>query len=140
MNGCYRHIEKGVLVEPFIGNGLTLPTDYKFYVFGGRVEYIQVHLNREHAHRWILFDRSWRRVSSPTTDPDPIAPITINAMTDAAEQLGQQFDFVRIDFYEVDGAPLFGEMTFYPGSGLDPFDPISLDTEMGALWRQALSS
>jgi TupA-like ATPgrasp len=136
----YRHIEKGVLVEPFIGDGKTLPIDYKFYVFGGRVEYIQVHLNREHAHRWILFDRLWQRVSSPTPSPDPLEPISISAMMDAAEQLGQQFDFVRIDFYEVDGAPLFGEMTFYPGSGLDPFDPVSLDTEMGAFWRRAVSS
>jgi hypothetical protein len=136
----YRHIEKGVLVEPFIGDGYILPIDYKFYVFGGRVEYIQVHLNREHAHRWILFNRLWQRVSSQTSDPDPLAPISINAMMNAAERLGQQFDFVRIDFYEIDGAPLFGEMTFYPGSGLDPFDPVSLDTEMGAFWRHATIS
>jgi TupA-like ATPgrasp len=136
----YRHIEKGMLVEPFIGDGDLLPIDYKFYVFGGRVEYIQVHLDREHTHRWILFDRLWQRVSSLTSDLDPIAPISLNAMIDAAEQLGQQFDFVRIDFYEVNSVPLFGEMTFYPGSGLDPFDPVALDKKMGALWRQARST
>lgn len=61
-------------------------------------------------------------------------------MMDAAEHLGQLFSFVGIYFYEVDGAPLFGEMTFYPGSGLDPFNPVSLDTEMGAFWRRAVSS
>jgi len=49
----------------------------------------------------------------------------------------QGFDFVRTDFYEDAGRPLFGEMTFYPGSGLDPFEPDDLDLELGALWRAA---
>jgi len=42
-----------------------------------------------------------------------------------------------VDFYEVDGRPLFGEMTFYPGSGLEPFDPPELDLAMGEYWRAA---
>jgi hypothetical protein len=48
--------------------------------------------------------------------------------------LGADFDFVRIDFYDVGGIPRFGEMTFYPGSGLDPFDPPELDHELGRYW------
>jgi hypothetical protein len=134
----YRHIEKGVLVEAFIGDATKLPVDYKFYVFGGRVEFIQVHLEREHAHRWILFDRNWQRVSARTADADPVQPKSIGAMIHAAEKLGAAFDFVRVDLYEVGGAPLFGEMTFYPGSGLDPFDPDGLDITLGAYWRRAI--
>jgi len=41
---------------------------------------------------------------------------------------------VRVDFYEIDGHPRFGEMTFYPGSGLDPFDPPALDAMLGDRW------
>ena len=55
----YGHIEPGLLVEPMIGDGETLPIDYKLFVFGGRVEYVQVHLDREQNHRWIVFDRHW---------------------------------------------------------------------------------
>ena len=58
-------------------------------------------------------------------------------MVAAAEKLGAGFDFVRVDFYEVGGRPLFGEMTFYPGSGLDKFAPVTLDTELGKLWLAA---
>ena len=58
-------------------------------------------------------------------------------MIDAAEELGRDFDFVRVDFYEVDGRPRFGEMTFYPGSGLEPVEPPWLDLEMGRQWREA---
>lgn len=58
-------------------------------------------------------------------------------MIEGAEALAHDLDFVRIDFYEIDGRPRFGEMTFYPGSGLDPFDPAELDIIMGALWLSA---
>ncbi len=130
----YRGVPRGLLVEPFVGDGVTLPVDYKLYVFHGRVAFIQVHLNREHRHRWMLFDRDWTRVSSPTNDAAPCRPTSLARMIGGAETLARGFDFVRTDFYEIDGQPRFGEMTFYPGSGLDPFDPPKLDQALGALW------
>lgn len=135
----YPHIPRGLLVEPFIGEGHQLPIDYKFYVFAGRVEYVQVHLDRAGRHRWILMDRDWRRVSSLTTDSDPLPPSQLAQMIKAAEELSQDFDFVRVDLYEVGGHPYFGEMTFYPGSGLDRFDPVSLDGIIGSHWIRAKS-
>jgi TupA-like ATPgrasp len=133
----YAHIPRGLLVEQFIGEGRQLPIDYKFYVFAGRVEYVQVHLERAGRHRWILLDRNWRRVSAQSSDADPLPPVNLVRMTEVAEELGQSFDFVRVDLYEVGGHPYFGEMTFYPGSGLDPFDPISLDFVIGQHWTRA---
>lgn len=133
----YPHIPRGILIEPFVGTAPELPTDYKLYVFGGRVEFVQVHLGRTNRHRWIVFDRDWRRVSAPSADADPARPDTLPVMIAAAEQLAKGFDFVRVDLYEVEGRPLFGEMTFYPGSGLDPFNPVSLDLEMGRHWSAA---
>ena len=133
----YANIPRGLLVEPFVGEDDTLPVDYKIYTFGGRATHIQVHLDRENRHRWILFDLEWRRVSNPTADPDPAAPESLNELVAAAEKLGAGFDFVRVDFYEVGGRPLFGEMTFYPGSGLDKFSPVTLDAELGKLWLAA---
>lgn len=131
----YRSVPKGLLVEPFVGRAGQLPVDYKIYVFGGRAEFVQLHLEREHDHRWVLFDRVRRPVSRPSPDTNALTPASLNAMLQAAELLGRGFDFVRIDFYEVDGKPRFGEMTFYPGSGLDPFDPVELDGVLGQRWR-----
>jgi len=136
----YAHIPRGILVEPFIGDGDQLPIDYKFYVFAGHVEYIQVHLGRGSRHRWLVYDRDWQRVSARADAAAPPPPVTLDRMIAAAETLGQGFDFARVDLYEVAGRPLFGEVTFYPGSGLDPFDPVSLDTEMGAHWLRARES
>lgn len=132
----YAHVPRGLIVEPFIGDGGALPIDYKLFVFGGRVQYIQVHLGREHHHRWVVFDRDWRCVSLPTQDcPHP--PATLAEMVAAAEELARPFDFVRVDFYEAGGRPLFGEMTFYPGSGLHRIEPAALDFAMGAHWLAA---
>lgn len=133
----YARIPRGIIVEPFVGAAPMAPIDYKFYVFAGRVAYIQVHLGRGERHRWFLLDRQWRRVSALTHEPDPARPVTLRRMIAAAERLGAGRDFVRIDLYEIDEQPLFGEMTFYPGSGLDRFDPVGLDTVLGADWLLA---
>jgi len=136
----YAQLPRGIIVEPFIGPGPVLPLDYKVFVFGGRAEFVQVHLDREGRHRWLVFDRDWQRQSAPTADRDPPRPVALEAMLRAAETLGRGFVFVRVDLYEVDGVPRFGEMTFYPGSGLERFDPVALDEQMGMKWRAAVAA
>lgn len=133
----YAHIPRGILVEPFVGDQDNLPIDYKIFVFGGVATHVQVHLEREKGHRWIVFDRNWTRVSAITSDPDPAPPKSLQHMLEAAERLSRGFDFVRCDFYEIGGMPKFGEMTFYPGSGLDKFNPITLDVAFGQYWLDA---
>ena len=128
----YRDIPKGCLIEPFIGVGDALPVDYKIYVFHGVAAFVQVHLDRASGHRWVVHDLDWKRLS----DDAPIIPrpSALAEMIRAAEALATDFSFARVDFYQPAAKPLFGEMTFYPGSGLDPFDPPELDTIMGAMW------
>lgn len=137
---AYGEMPLGLLVEPYLGEGTALPIDYKLFVFDGRTRFVQVHLGRATNHRWIVFDLQWRRVSLPTDDVDPMRPASLGRMIAAAETLGARFDFVRVDFYEVGGRPLFGELTFYPGSGLEKVSPPALDERMGAWWRYAIAA
>lgn len=132
----YRDVPRGLLIEPFVGDGQTLPVDYKLYVFHGRVEAIQVHIDRETCHRWMIFDRNWCGISTNADRLSVPEPTSLPLMIDGAEALGKAFGFVRVDFYDVGGVPRFGEMTFYPGSGLDPFHPPKLDKLLGEYWRQ----
>lgn len=134
---AYAHVPLGLLVEPYVGTGPVLPVDYKCFVFGGRVEFVQVHLDRAGAHRWIVMDRAWRRVSPASGNPEPTAPASLAGIVDAAETLARGHDFLRADFYEVGGRPLFGELTLYPGSGLLPVRPAALDRRMGEHWARA---
>jgi hypothetical protein len=137
----YARIEPQLLVEPFIGREGALPTDYKFFVFGGRAEFVQVDTDREHSHKRVLLDRNWRRLPAelqfPMEKRDVPPPASLPAMLEAAEALSRGFDFVRVDLYEVEGRPLFGEMSFYPGSGLDRFKPVSFDALFGEYWLEA---
>ena len=137
----YGKIEPQLLVEPFVGNGRSLPTDYKFFVFGGRAEFIQIDTDREHAHKRAIFDRDWRRLpvelQYPQERREIPRPASLASMIEAAETLSRGFDFVRVDLYEVEGRPLFGELTFYPGSGLDRFRPAAFDRLFGSCWLEA---
>ncbi|MEO5577517.1 MAG: ATP-grasp fold amidoligase family protein [Sphingomicrobium sp.] len=133
----YRAARRLLLVEPYIG-GVALPHDYKVYVFGGRAEVVQLHVGRGQRHRWSQFDRDW----TPLSD-DPIeaeAPAQLADLLAAAEAMAGQEDFLRVDFYCEGGRLLFGEYCLYPGSGLDPFRPVSLDLMLGARWCAAHSA
>ena len=106
-------------------------------MFGGVAEIVQFHVGRGADHRWTQFDRDWQPLSE-----DPIAalaPSTLKQMLAAAERLAGAKDFLRVDFYEVDGKLWFGEFCLYPGSGLDPFKPDALDIALGEKWRLARS-
>ncbi len=131
----YRHVPRGLLIEPFIGTPPVLPVDYKLFVFHGRVEAIQVHLDRAGNHRWWLFDRAWKPLSHRLPAGTIRPPKTLAQMIEGAEILAAGFDFVRIDLYDAGTVPRFGEMTFYPGSGLYRLDPPDLDLKFGDLWR-----
>ena len=105
---------------------------------GGRAVAVQVHDGRGGDHRWHQYDRHWRALSREAGGQ--AAPSSLAAMLAAAERLARDQDFMRVDFYEVDGQPLFGEFCLYPGSGLDPFDPPSLDSWLGAQWSAERSA
>lgn len=137
----YSQITPRLLVEPMLHvNGLP-PLDYKVWVFHGHAVNIQVHDPASTRDRRATdFDPSWRRqpfagmALKPHTD-DPPRPVRLAAMIEAAEKLGRGFPFMRVDFYEVDGTPLVGELTFYPTSGFSPRVPLEYDDAFGRLWR-----
>jgi hypothetical protein len=144
----YSRIEPQILVEPFLSRDDRCPLDFKFFVFNGRVEFIYVVTGRRvgHAHdvNVTFFTRDWRRLPykmSFPIDEAPIAqPTNLAAMIEAAECLAQGISFVRVDLYEIDGKPLFGELTFYPSSGMADFSPDSFSRELMHLWRGATAA
>ena len=125
-----------LLVEPYIG-GDSLPLDYKVYVFGGRAALVQLHVGRGRRHRWTQFDRDWTPLSDNPIPAPP--PSRLAEMLCAAEAMAGTEDFLRVDFYCEQGDLKFGEYCLYPGSGLDPFTPDSLDVALGARWAASIA-
>ena len=54
-------------------------------------------------------------------------------MVRCAEILSEGIPFVRVDFYQCNGNLLFGEMTFFPTSGLVAFSPEDAEKKLGDL-------
>jgi len=132
----YSQARRLLVVEEFLGSGEP-PADHKFLVFGGRVELVQVDTGRFGSHRRRLYTPDWTPVDvREAVEPGPVTPppVTLSEMTKVAEALGADFDFVRVDLYDVDGEVWFGELTAYPGGGLDRFDPV-LDRRLGSYWQ-----
>lgn len=135
----HREIEPRIVVEEFLETDeREFPPDYKFFVFHGSVEYVQVDFDRFGDPSRRFFDREW--------DPQefrkdflPLGPVVdrpshFEEMVDVAETLGEEFDFVRVDLYHPGEEVVFGELTVAPASGRTPFLPRRYDFEIGALW------
>jgi TupA-like ATPgrasp len=115
------------------------PVDYKFFVFDGRVELIQVNRGRFGKQQTATFlDADWRRLPvrwriQPVADEQ--RPGELDKMMEIAGILGAGWDFIRVDLYAVDGEVWFGEYTPYPGSGLLRYKPMTFDREQGLHWK-----
>ena len=48
-----------------------------------------------------------------------------------AENVSAGFDFIRVDFYFVNNAIYFGELTCFPSAGMDAIKPTYYDFEFG---------
>lgn len=137
----YSQIERQLLVEPFIGPNIQIPPiDFKFLVFGGRTQYIDVVVDRRvKPFRAAFYDRNWVKQSAHYIGdicPEPVpVPRSFDRMLWAADKIGEDFSFVRVDFYEINNLPAIGELTFYPASGYIPIHPVDFDRLLGSLWN-----
>lgn len=135
----YRNIPPRVLVEPLLVEpGQSNLTDYMFFVFAGKVHYIEVCQGSFAEFGSCFFDRAWNkmpfRFGGVPDLPGADRPENLERMVEIAERLGQGFDFVRVDLYNIDGQIFFGECTFYPHGGTKRVEPSDWDEKMGGLW------
>ncbi len=138
----YARMPRRILVEPHLGDPERWPDDYKLWVFHGRVHFVHwltARSTQDHGGRYL--DREWSPVSFrslkyPTYPFVPPRPQSWDTMLWIAERIGQEFTFVRVDLYEVDGHPYVGELTFTPTAGYHRLDPPETDLMLGQLWRK----
>ena len=136
----YSNIPRRILVERMIKTSDGhMPEDWKFFVYHGRVHFIEVTLNRFTREELHYYDRDWNLLPvelawASRISPAVARPDNLSAMIDSAEKIGEQFDFIRVDLYSVGGAIMFGEVAFYPGAGMVKFEPREWDMKFGAPW------
>jgi len=135
----YKSMKPRLIVEEFLTDSSGQLMDYKFFCFNGKVHFVQANKGRETKnHAQNFYDLDWNiqpfgKDLIPRPDISIKAPTKLKEMIAIAEDLVGEFPFVRVDFYEVNGKVIFGEMTFYPKSGLPDFTPIEYDAILGDL-------
>ncbi len=107
-------------LEPATGQSLI---DYRFYTFGGRVraislgspDYRKLRRNLFLTPQWEEIPLTAYRELPPANRPS--RPRALGDMLAAAECLGQEIDFARIDLYATTLGIRLGEFTLYPQGG-----------------------
>lgn len=113
--------------------------DYKFFCFDGKVEYMFIATDRFDKNvvtSHDFFDRDFNELGFSYGGRSHAGtkiskPKNFEKMKELAEILSKPFPFVRVDFYEVGDKVYVGEMTFYPGAGIMPFEPHEWDYKFG---------
>jgi hypothetical protein len=135
---AYREIQPTIIIEELlVGVEGGIPNDFKFFMFNGKCQIIQVDCNRFHDHRRDLFDLDWNWLSIKynfqRSESPPRKPDELDKMLEIAERLAKDFDFIRIDFYLTLSGIKVGEMTNYPDAG----DPRMLNFHP-RIWRKII--
>ena len=137
----YKNVEKRVFAETFVNDSNGELRDYKFFCFNGKVKCFKIDYNRQIYHQANYYDpqchllRYGEAVCPPNFEADIYIPDNIQKMIELAERLAKDIPFVRVDFYNVDGRIYFGEITFYPASGMSKWVG---EVDVDSLWGEWL--
>ena len=133
----YKKVKPCIIIEKLLMDEKgDVPNDYKIHCFNGKPHFIQVDTERFNDHKRAIYDTNWNKQDITWNFPraqDIPPPNNLPKMLDLAKKLSKEFDYVRVDLYEVDNKIYFGELTFTPGGGFEIFTPNSIDKEWGQL-------
>lgn len=140
----YKNVPHRIIAEQYIEpepNVIDLP-DYKWYCFNGEPKFCQVIQDRSTEETIDFFDIEWNLQEFIGMNPKakharetPARPKNLDEQIKIANELSKGLIFSRIDLYETRCGTLFGEITFYPTSGLGCFSPIRYNEILGSMLR-----
>ncbi|MEI4780256.1 ATP-grasp fold amidoligase family protein [Streptococcus pasteurianus] len=134
----YGKIKPKIICEEFLGEAIT---DYKFFCFNGNPEffYVSTDLVNDRQAEMAFFDMDGSKIPLVREDykdiGEVIFPDYLNDMIEVSKKLSSDFPFVRVDFFITNDSFKFAELTFTPGAGMIPINPIEYDIEWGKKFK-----
>lgn len=131
----YKDTPRTLLVEELLQFSEKVPPDFKFFCLNGKVNFVQVDLDRFNGHCRNIYSNKFDLLDVAYHFPRgyPInKPSNFDDAIKIAEELSNDFDFVRVDLYLLDSGIFFGELTNFPGNCLESFDNYAFDLEAGS--------
>lgn len=135
----YRNVPHRFIAEEYKEDESGELRDYKFFCFNGVPRYCQVISGRGSDTTTSFYDRDWvmqefSGLHIHNLDKTSVGrPMGYEEMLTLAERLAKGIPFVRIDLYNINGKIFFGEITFFPYSGLGEFRPLKWNKIIGDL-------
>lgn len=136
----YKNVKRRVFVEKYMEEeNCSDLTDYKLMCFNGSVfcTFVCTDRRSKEGLKVTFFDKEWIKLPFerhyPSSDKEIKMPTQYREMIHLAERLSCNIPFLRTDFYEINGRVYFGELTFFPGDGLEEFSPEKWDEKLGRL-------
>lgn len=134
----YKNVKPRIIAEQYMtDNGYELK-DYKFFCFNGVPKFLKVDFDRYVDHHANYYDLNWKLLPFDELPYGRIEdklipkPVNFNKMISIAKELSKDIPFVRVDLYNVKGKIYFGELTFYPATGMAKYHPIEWDYRIGS--------
>lgn len=132
----YKYVKPRIIAEQYMSdgdkNGLR---DYKFFCFKGIPKVMFLLKDRYFDTRLNFYDLEFNKLpferGYPNFDDELEKPEGWAEMITLAEKLSKDIPQIRVDFYSIKGKIYFGELTFFPGSGMEKFNPEEWDYKMG---------
>ena len=134
----YKSIKPRIIIEEYLKcDNLK---DYKFMCFNGIPKCVLVCSNRNSKTGVVkeFYDLEWNKLPFGRTGYKNIKSLTkkpnqLEKMIQLSKKLARNMPFIRVDLYEVNDKIYFGELTFFPASGLERFEPEEWDEKLGKL-------
>ena len=120
----YKPLQGRVIIEQYLKDPSSDLKDYKIHCFHGKPMFVGVVGGRSDncKPKFNMYDIHWKELpfdlSELNSFPEPPEkPKHFSEMVAIAQQLSEDFPYVRVDLYHVDDKIYFGELTFVPLSG-----------------------
>ena len=135
----YKAVKHRIIAEKFMVDSESAElSDFKIHCFNGEPKFILVCRDRYSGKGLTedFYDTDWnhmtiRRPKHPNADTPMQKPAELDEMLRLARVLAKDVPFARTDFYIVNHKIYFGELTFFPASGMTPFIPNEWDITFG---------
>lgn len=134
----YKNVPRKIIAEQFLQSDAGGLTDYKIHCFNGVPKFILVCKDRftESGLTEDFYTTEWehmpvKRPKIPNAVAPSAKPEKLSEMLQLAAKLSKNIPFLRVDFYIVDNKIYFSELTFFPASGFEKFEPEEWDRTFG---------
>lgn len=133
----YKNVSPKIIAEEYLENSENGLNDYKIWCFNGEPIYIQFISGRMGDTTYEgFYDTNWQlqpfSYYNPKMDKMVTKPKCLDEMLHISKIIAKDQPFVRCDFYVLeDGSIRFGEITFYPMSGMQQWNPVEMDRILG---------